>query len=295
MARYKKSRKGAGRQKLSARDKQLFKISKLWFAMGGAIESIAKAAAVSNFHRSKDLREKAEQKITRRRPPVKPNQISSRGTYVKSTVALPAPSPPRYYQKWSLNVVQMDKFDSEMKSVKNTYSGKTTNFKFEKYIVGTVRSGSDNSKPRVSGKTVPYYLETGVGSQQRYHRQVPAIPRDKKGIDKPGRWDGATWRDEYTNKPHKMRTPVFQQEIWWKALHRFGQAPDEPEIDGMNPTYDFAWKKVKVQQYGHRSWMQTSWETVLRHNRKYLAKAREAFPRFARKFIKVSKEGEFRV
>jgi hypothetical protein len=280
---------------MSARDKKLFKITTLWFHMGGAIEAMVNAAAYANEMRSMRLREAAEHKITRRRPPYDQNVITTRGTYKKSSVALPAPSPPRYYQKWSLNVVQMDRYKSTPKTVRNELTGRTVSFGVPKYIVGTVRGGNDMGKPKVSGKTVPYYLETGVGSQARYFRQVPAIPRDNKGVDKYGRWDGVTYRDEYTSNPAKIKTPTFQKEIWWQALHRFDMVPDEPELGGFRPTHDFRWRKVKVQQSGHRSWMQTSWETIRKRNRHYLKLAKEKFPRFARKFIRVSKEGEYKV
>lgn len=295
MPRYKKSRKGAGKKTLSPRDKYLYKVTKLWFHMGAAVEAVSEAAAYANFLRSRRLREAAEHKITRRRGPYDQNIITSRGTYKKSSVALPAPSPPRYYQPWSLNIVQMDRHESTSKVVRNSLTGKVVNFTFPKYIVGTVRASKDLKKPRASGKTVPYYLETGEGTQQRYFRSVPAIPRDNMGIDKWRRWDGATYRDEYTNNPRKIKTPVFQKEIWWQALHRFGMVPDEPELGGFEPTHDFAWRKVNVHQYGHRSWMQSSWETIKRRNRHYLKEAAVKFPRFARNFIRVSKEGEYKV
>ena len=189
----------------------------------------------------------------------------------------------------------MDKHDSSSKTVTNSLTGKTVKFKFDKYIVGTVRASEDVKKDRVGGKTVPYYLETGVGSQARYFRQVPAIPRDANNVDKWRRWDGTTYRDEYVKNPRKVKTPEFQKEIWWQALHRFGMVPDEPELGGFQPTHDFHWRKVKVQQYGHRSWMQSSWETIRRRNRHYLKLAKHKFPRFARHFIRVSKEGEYKV
>jgi hypothetical protein len=295
MARYKASRKGAGRRKLSEADKKLFKVAKLWFAMGGAISSVANAAAIANMWRAKDLRDKAQQKITRRKPPVEPNVITTRGTYKKSSVALPAPAPPRYYESWSLNIIESAQSGFEHKTVRNVITGQSDKVTFPKYIVGTVRGSDDTQKGRVNGKTVPYYLETGEGSQMRYFRQVPAIPRDGKGVDKPGRWDGATWRDEYTKNPRKIKTPTFQKEIWWQALHRFDMVPDEPALGGYEPTHDFAWRKVSVSQKASRSWMQSSWMTIQKQHRKYLKKGKDAFPAFARKFIKVSKKGEYRI
>ncbi len=105
MARRRKStrRKRPG---LNAKGKEMFKLTKLWFSMGGAIQAMAAAAAVANSYRALDLQDKAKQKITRRRGPIEnPNEVTRRGTYRKSTVALPAPAPPRYYQPWSLNII----------------------------------------------------------------------------------------------------------------------------------------------------------------------------------------------
>ena len=295
MARRRKStrRKRPG---LNAKGKEMFKLTKLWFSMGGAIQAMAAAAAVANSYRALDLQDKAKQKITRRRGPIEnPNEVTRRGTYRKSTVALPAPAPPRYYQPWSLNIIDTAKSMSDSKVIRNNLTGKTTKIKFPKYIVGTVRGSKDVSKPRVNGHTVPYYLEHGEGSQSRYVRSVPAIPRDQDGVDQWRRWDGATYRDEYTNNPRAIKTPRFQKEIWWQALHRFGQVPDEPALGGFEPTHDVVWRKVRVMPSASRSWLQSSWESIKKKNRKYMKMGIQKFPRFARLFIKVSKEGTYKV
>ena len=294
MARRRGSRNRGRRRTMSAADKELFKITKIWFHAGGALQAMAMASGEMQRYQAMDIADLGKKAIVRGSNMREANEVAPSGQYYKTAVADKPGKPPRRYKPFSFQQHAYAADSKRKRTVVNKGLEKGGTFKIPSYIAGPVRFGEKATQPRINGRTAMFH-QKGKTAQARWHRMVPAIPlKGRGGPIKPNRWDGASWRHEYSHK--KIDAPVEVKEAWWQAMHRFGMAPDDPVIDGMEPTYDFAWQRVSVKVKPRRDWMAAIMLRIQKKPGKYLNKAKGAFPKFARKFIKYdNRVGKFRV
>jgi hypothetical protein len=281
------------RRRLSSEGKEMLRLTKIWFHSGGAIKALAMAAGEMNKYQAEDIADFGKKAITRGNNRIRPaNEVLPSGQYRKSTRPDKPGRPPRRYKPFSFHVHAYAYDKGEKISVKNKGLGNSMTFHVPGYIAGPVRYGENPKQPRINGRTAMYH-QKGKTTQQRWFRMVPAIP-SVGGAMKPTRWDGASWREEYSHK--RIEAPVAVKEAWWQAMHRFGMAPEEPWFDDMSPTYDFAWKKVSVKVSPNRNWMTLVEKNQKKKSSRHLDRARDNFPRFAKLFIKMHHPtGKFKV
>jgi hypothetical protein len=285
------------RTKLTGKDRDNFIKAKIWFAGADAGVSLMRAIDTANRFMANEIREKAKNAIKgRSRPDSKPfprDQLAkTTGQFRKNSVARPGDKPPRYYRKNSLHKIFHDQGNVKSRNVYFKQPRGSRTYKYAPWIAGPIRGGTVNPKYTVGSKTVARKVEFG-GVQMRRWRKVPAIKQRGK---RNATWDGE-WRTEFAgikgkppqDKPQtkRLRYLMMAQKGWipWQKLAS-GQRD-------YNHLHEIPWQKGMFTQRERKSYMIRGRDRALQRKRRIINKAKMAFPKFARKFVKFNQKNGY--
>ena len=285
------------RKRLTGRDKKNFIKAKIWWATGDVGMALMESVNEANRLFAIDIREKSRNYIKGKRPDSKPFPqdvlAKSTGQFRKNSVARPGDKAAKFYRRASLNVIEMDRVRGKQGQVlKNAIvrfknSSGTKNYRVPTWLVGPVNGGlGPTPRNKIGSMTVAKKQEKG-GSQLRKWRKVPAIKqRGKRNAYWDGEWRTEFWDIKKTPRADKPET----KRLRYLMLAQKGWIPWQKTDTGARDWtayHNIPWQKGLFKQ-GKKSFMVRGLKKASTRARKKLQAAKQYFPKYARKFVKLT-------
>lgn len=283
------------RTKLTGQDKKNFIKAKIWWATGDVGVALMAAVDTANKNMANKIRERSKNAIKKGRgdnnPFPRDELAKTTGQFKKGSVARAPGKPPKFYRRNSLHIIrhgQSGSKGSRMVTFKNPKNIVT--YRYKPWFTGPIRGGGVSPKYFVSGKTVARKVELG-GVQRRKWRKVPAI---KQRGNRNATWDGE-YRWEFHGAKKTPSPDSFNlKNMRYLMMSKKDKGLLQYYIDdngkrrlNWKGQIDIPWKTQGFKQT-KRPYMALGMRSAMKERRKVLDSAKQAFPKFARKFVKFS-------